>query len=304
MKRHISVTAGGSAAERRILQLRTGDSVVVADSGTGVRGTVVALPGLKGSDLGLRAVCAPLVSRGHRVVSVNLPGMGLSASVPGRRYSFPQLVDIVDEVVEAIGLDAGPVVVLGHSFGATLAMAVARRRDAGLRGLLLVSPVVVPVNDQSGMTERLSRTLVDATATILSQVPAGLGRRLIRSQLIDALSTAVLAQRGVSGFRRIRAASSSERFLAPDPSVVASHLQAAARHGCAEFSADIKVSTWIIAGTADNMSPVEDLHWLRDALNARLDLIPGAGHLAHHEDVDAITEGVERAIEVLSLKVS
>lgn len=302
MSTHLRAGADESHRDaRQVLQLRAGDEILLADYGAGERGPVVlALPGWKGSDIGLRAVCAPLVRRGYRVVTVNLPGMGISPSIAGRRYDLVRLVDIVDEVVGALLPAAGPLVIVGHSFGATLAAAVASRRADDLRGLVFVSPVVIPVHSRRGVAGRLSGMSIEAAAVLLPRLPLDIGRRMIRLQAIDMLATATLARRGRRGFQRIRVASRSERTLAPDPSAVAAQMQAAARHGCLEFSGALKMPTWIIAGTADGMSTLKDLYELRNALGAHLELIPGAGHLAHHEDVHQVSGLLEQAVDVLA----
>jgi pimeloyl-ACP methyl ester carboxylesterase len=213
-----------SSHTRRVLSLSTGDQVLIADSAPGARGPIVlAIPGWKGSDLGLRALCAPLVRRRYRVVTLNLPGMGMSPTTTARRYPINHLVDIVDEVVDGMRLAAGPVILVGHSFGATLATSVASRRRGGLRGLVLVSPVVIPLHERPGIAERLSWMAVEASAALLPRLPLSFGHRVVRSRVADSLAAALLARRGVSGFRRIREASSSERCLIPDPCALADH---------------------------------------------------------------------------------
>ncbi len=299
---HLKAGADESHRQKRhVLPVRAGDEIVLADSGVGERGPVVlAIPGWKGSDLGLTALCDPLVRRGHRVVTLNLPGMGVSPSIAGRRYDMARLVDLVGDVVDAFHLTTGPLILVGHSFGATLAAAVASRRSDQVRAVVFVSPVVIPASNRRGVTSRLSWMAIRATAALLPQLPLVLGRRMIKLQAIDVLATATLARRGLRGFQRIRKASRPERILTPDPPAVADQMLAAAYHGCLESAPKSTKPMWIIAGTADAMSSVEDLHQLRDALGARLELIPGAGHLAHHEDATETRELLVRAVAALS----
>lgn len=290
---------------RRILPLSTGDQVLLADTVPSAPGPIVlVLPGWKGSDLGLQALCAPLILRGYRVVTLNLPGTGLSPSRTDRRYDIWRLIDITNEVVDTMRLATGSVIMVGHSFGATLATAVASRHGDGLGGLVLVSPVVIPLRERRGMAGRLSWMAVEASAALLPRLPLNLGHRVVRSRVADVLATATLARRGIAGFRRIREASNSERFLMPDTSILADQMRAAARHGCLEFASEFTMATWIIAGTADAMSTVEDLQQLRDVLGARLELIPGAGHLAHHEDVIQVSQLLVAAVDALCANFS
>jgi pimeloyl-ACP methyl ester carboxylesterase len=226
--------------------------------------------------------------------------MGISPSVAGRRYDMDTLIDLVNEVVDSLYATTGPLILVGHSFGATLVAAVAGRRNHKVRGVVFVSPVVIPASKRRQPTERLSWLAIRYTASLLSRLPLGFAQRMIRLQAADILATATLARRGRSGFRRIREASRPERSLVPDPSAVADQMLAAARYGCLESATKVDTPSWIIAGTADAMSTVEDLHRLQGALNARLELIPGGGHLAHHEDADEVREALERAVAALA----
>ncbi len=76
--------------------------------------------------LGLAA--APLVEAGFRLVGVDLPGFGASPTSAAQAYEVPRLADLVWDVADACYLQRP--VILGHSWGATIAcQAVAARPD-------------------------------------------------------------------------------------------------------------------------------------------------------------------------------
>jgi pimeloyl-ACP methyl ester carboxylesterase len=293
-----SESAAGGSISRYALPLRSGDSVVLADSAPeAVAPLILALPGWKGSDLGLRALMDPVVRCGYRVVTLNYPGMGMVPIAAGRRYDMRRLIDIVDEVIEFLVPSTPSLILVGHSFGATLATAVAGRRSHALHGLVLVSPVVVPLSRRRGVSGRLSLMITEASTALLRSLPNSWGQRLVRSQPVDVLATATLARHGLAGFHRIRAASQRERWLVPDIDALVDQLRAATHHACLESATTTGLITWIIAGTADAMSSVADLEQLRAALGARLELLSGAGHLAHHEDVSSVSRLLVAAID-------
>jgi pimeloyl-ACP methyl ester carboxylesterase len=74
---------------------------------------------------------------GYRRIYPDLPGMGRSTAdgLGSNEEVLTLLAEFIDQ------LDAGPVLVLGHSYGAYLARGLAARRPANLRGLALVCPL-------------------------------------------------------------------------------------------------------------------------------------------------------------------
>jgi magnesium chelatase accessory protein len=280
----------GSSGSRFEVSLDTGSQVVVADSGPSSRPvSVVAVPGWKGTDVGLRTLVARTVQAGFRVVVINLPGMGVTASTRRLARGLDDLSGLAEEVLRKVG-GPEPVVLVGHSFGATIAAAVAGRRLVPLRGLVLVSPVVVRPNGRAGWGASAAHACVTAFAAVLAGAPQRVADSAVRSGLIEDVANAFLARRCLTGFRRIRAEAAAERPLAADPRVAADHLLLAADTGCLELAADIRVATWIVAGDRDHLSPPGELTRLRDALaTGRLTLLRGAGHLAHQEDAEAMS---------------
>lgn len=63
----------------------------------------------------------------------------------------------------------------------------------------------------------------------------------------------------------------------------------------------VNLPTWIVAGDRDQLSPISDLTRLCDALpTARMRLLPGAGHLAHQEDAEAMSDLVAGCVSDLA----
>ncbi|HKQ42508.1 MAG TPA: alpha/beta hydrolase, partial [Pseudonocardia sp.] len=102
-------------------------------------GSGVPLVGLHGAGVDHREVEAAVeavVPAGYRRIYPDLPGMGRS-SAEGLNGN--------DDVVRRLGdflerLATGPVLLLGHSYGAYLARGVAARRPDAVRGLALLCP--------------------------------------------------------------------------------------------------------------------------------------------------------------------
>jgi pimeloyl-ACP methyl ester carboxylesterase len=98
---------------------------------------VVLEPGLGASSLGWSGLHAQL-ARSSRVVSYDRAGLGASPSSPGHRDLTALTADLA-EVISTAG--AGPVVLVGHSLGATIARYLAHRQPDLVAGLVLVDPI-------------------------------------------------------------------------------------------------------------------------------------------------------------------
>lgn len=106
--------------------------VNLAEWGAGA--PVVLLHGLTGSRVYLRPF-AERLARTHRVVAVDLPGHGGSDAL--EPFSFAAAADLIADAVGRLGIERP--VLIGHSFGAPLAVAWAARRPVA--GVVACSPI-------------------------------------------------------------------------------------------------------------------------------------------------------------------
>jgi pimeloyl-ACP methyl ester carboxylesterase len=83
------------------------------------------------------AIEAIVPDTGYRRIYPDLPGMGLSST--GGLSCNDDVVTLLGDFIDQLG--AGPVMLLGHSYGAYLARGVAARRPNTVLGLALLCPV-------------------------------------------------------------------------------------------------------------------------------------------------------------------
>lgn len=80
----------------------------------------------------------PLLPVGSCLLAPDLPGFGAQAAPAGFDYSVASYADWVAQYIEAQKL--ADYQIIGHSMSGKVALLLASRRPAGLRGLLLLSP--------------------------------------------------------------------------------------------------------------------------------------------------------------------
>ncbi|HME37565.1 MAG TPA: alpha/beta hydrolase [Steroidobacteraceae bacterium] len=113
----------------------------------------------------------------YRVVAVDRPGSGYSARIPGASAALGAQADVLAALIDTLQL--GRTVVVGHSLGGAIALALAQRHPERVAGLALVAPLTHPVTGVAAVFKVLQiakpwlRTLVAWTLA----VPLGMARR-------------------------------------------------------------------------------------------------------------------------------
>ena len=110
----------------------------------GARATVVLIHGASANAADpMEGVGRLLVARGFRVVAFDRPGLGWSDRLAGPAAADPAVqARVVAEALRTMA--APPALVLGHSWGSALALALALDHPDRVAGLALVSPVALP----------------------------------------------------------------------------------------------------------------------------------------------------------------
>ncbi|MGW1511205.1 alpha/beta fold hydrolase [Streptomyces sp. NPDC002394] len=220
--------------------------------------TVVYVPGTNFNAATSLPLAGALVDAGHRVVLADVPGQpGLSTGerdLSGDRLSWygAWLSAVIEQAC------AGPVVVMGHSFGAAIALSCSSSR---IERLVLASP--------GGLTKlRLTPGVLAASAAWFLRPTPAHSARLLR------------AMHGPG--HRPRAA------LVEWMTLVARHARSSGAPGAAELPARA-LPRLVVNGSHDVFLPLKRLRpAARTALGTDLDVIDGAGHLVVEEHPTAL----------------
>lgn len=159
---------------------RPGRAAVVLIHGRGHAGPVWA------------PLCAALAPE-RRVIAPDLPGFGHSGIATPRGGSMDDALACFADPIEALASEEGPVVLVGHSLGALVALEIALRGRAAVRALVLVAPMGL-----SGYVSPQARAYLRLGPERVSRVGRALGLRIGLTNAASAVgadAAAVLALR-------------------------------------------------------------------------------------------------------------
>ena len=241
----------------------------------------------------LSGVFDPLVERGHRVVTIDRPGFGYSDRPQGKLWTPAAQAHLLRRAFDRLGLER-PVVV-GHSWGTMVALALALDDPDAVGGLVLLSGYYKP-------TARLDVPLVALAAIpvigdVLRYTLSPLfGRIMLPLNLKAMFAPKPVPERFRHGFPygfpvrpgQIRAESQDAVTMVPAAAALR------ARYG------ELRLPVTIMAGTEDQIVSAEGhAVWFHHAIpGSELRLVPDTGHMFHYavpeQVVEAITATVQR----------
>jgi pimeloyl-ACP methyl ester carboxylesterase len=212
-----------------------------------------------------------------RVLAIDLPGHGESdaAATPG----LAEYADVTATVIDALG--GWPALLIGHSLGGAVAITLATRRAADVRGLMLLSTCA-----------RLP-PVATSVQWMWGAMPAALRRMVFFHSAKDLLFGAGASPAAIAlGMQELRACRA--QTLAADVGIARGmDLRAAA--------AGLRVPTLILCGSRDRITPPALSQLLRATIaGSRLQIVEDAGHMLLMEAPDV----VNRAIEAFAASVS
>lgn len=229
-------------------------------------------------------------ARDFRVLVFDRPGYGHSQRPAGHSYTPQAQAEILLAALRGLGVRKP--LVLGHSWGALVAFAMALRSPDAVRGLVLVSGSYTPSLRLD--TALLGLPALPLVGTLMRHtVSPLLGRLLWPLQLRRMFAP----QQPSEAFRRdyplalaLRpqqlAASAAEMAMLP---VEVARL---ARH-----ARELSVPTVLLAGDKDRqvMTFWQSARLHRRLPASRLHVVPGAGHMVHHTEVGDVLDAIHEA---------
>jgi 3-oxoadipate enol-lactonase len=221
-----------------------------------------------------------------RLLLPDLRGFGGSPGFEGAP-STQQMADDVHALLDRIPIRE-PIVLGGLSMGGYVALAFARKHAGRLRGLILAD-TRAEADSAEGKANR-DKMIAFAEQHTAGEVMDQLAPKLFAPETLKHRPQIVAELRQVGAVQSRAAIIDGARALRDRPDQVA-------------FLGAIAVPTLVLVGSEDALTPPTMSQTLAAGINnARLVMIPGAGHMSNMEQPDLFNDAVRGFLQTLPAK--
>ena len=130
----------------QFLDLSDGTRIHFRDEGNAKNPTVILLHGFNGSLLNFDRL-VPLLVEDYRLVSIDLPGFGLTGAIPSADYSTESFIDTVTTLTTYLGIEKFSIA--GNSMGGGVAWRYALNNPRKVESLILIASSGVMTEEDS-----------------------------------------------------------------------------------------------------------------------------------------------------------
>jgi pimeloyl-ACP methyl ester carboxylesterase len=229
----------------------------------------------------------------HRVIVFDRPGFGYSTRPRSRIWTPLAQAEVLQKALDQLGVERP--VVLGHSWGTLVAVALALQFPSRVRGLVLTSGYYFPTARLD--VPLLSPPAIPVIGDIMRYTVSPLLGRLLLPRIIRRLfEPAPVPERFDRLFPKemmlrpsqLRAAAADTALMIP----AATELQVRYR--------ELKMPTVIVTGADDKITDVgrQSERLYKTVPQSRFVALPSLGHMVHHLAPDEVMKAVERAFLV------
>lgn len=222
----------------------------------------------------------PLLAEHFTVVAPDLPGHALTEARPGFRPSLPNIARGLAALLRELAI--APVVAVGHSAGAALALRMTLDRMIAPRVIVGLSAALIPLS-------RIARAVLTRAARALSRASSLVAWTVSDTERVERIlrsTGAALDARGVEFYR----------LLSARPQHVAGTLSMMAHWDLAPLYRELpqlSVPLYLLGGELDRAVPVPQLRAVAQHMpSARVQVFEGAGHLLHEEQPHSIARAI------------
>ena len=228
----------------------------------------------------------------YRVIVFDRPGYGHSRRPRGTIWSPEAQADLIHEALRE--LDATPAIILGHSWGASVAVALGLKHEDSVKALVLASGYYYPTArfDVAAATGPAIPILGDILRYTLAPL---LGRIVWPALMRKIFGPAEVPQKFTQGFpaalalrpSQLRASAAESALMIPDA------------FGLRGKYGELAMPVIIIAGELDRLIDTDRqsgrLH--RDVAHSAFHSVPGSGHMVHQTGMNEVMSAIDEAAE-------
>jgi len=226
----------------------------------------------------------------HRVVVIDRPGFGYSERPRSRIWTPGMQAGLIRGALHSLGVEDA--VVLGHSWGAQVAIALALQDPARVRALILESGYYFPSPRIDGLL--FGPQALPGLGDLLSHTIAPVTSRLLWPRILDRLfGPGPVPERFARDFpvemvlrpSQLRSAAAESVLMVPDAFALRPHY------------AELRMPVTILSGTGDRLlSHADQAVALHHRIpGSRLVSVEGAGHMLHQIAPDRVLAAVAAA---------
>jgi magnesium chelatase accessory protein len=223
----------------------------------------------------------PDLARNFTIVAPDLPGQGLSRNAPSSAHSLPGMAHELEKMLKKLGVE--PALAVGHSAGAAILISMCSSGAISPRAVISLNGALRPFGGVGGQVfAPLAKVLV-----LNPFVPRFLSWRARDRATVERLlkeTGSVLSKEDVDCYVR----------LFRDPGHVAATLGMMARWDLNPLQAamsQLKTPLVLVAAEGDKTVSPSDADRVQSiAPHARVERLPGLGHLAHEERPQAVLD--------------
>lgn len=260
---------------------------------------VVIVHGASANLESMRQPLGDLLARNHRVILIDRPGHGWSTRDRTDDSTPAIQARMIDDALGQMGIDRA--IVVGHSWAGALASAMALNHPARVAGMVLLAPVTHRWPGGIAWYHHVVTTPVLGTLFAYTvAMPLGLlsmnpGARMVF--LPQIMPENYVRDTAVSLLLRPR------EFIANSCDMVT--LKEAVTAQAPRYG-EIKAPAIVITGDADSaVSPeIHSRHFVKEAPNATLVVLPGVGHLVQNAAPEKILAAVEQLLSETKAKAA
>jgi pimeloyl-ACP methyl ester carboxylesterase len=227
-----------------------------------------------------------LAAKTYRVIAFDRPGFGYSERPRSTVWTPEAQADLINAALMQMGLSQP--LVLGHSWGTLVAVALALKYPRSVRALILVSGYYYPTVRADVLV--LSPPAMPLIGDVLSHTISPILGRLLWPLLLRKIFGPSPVPKKFAGFpeemtmrpSQIRASAAETALMIP------------AAYSFREAYGHLKMPVVIVAGTEDQVSEVQqsaELH--RDIAQSTLRCIPNTGHMVHQTATAEVMSAID-----------
>lgn len=251
---------------------------------------LVAIHGASGSTRDWTFRLAAHLTDRYRLILVDRPGLGHSGWPPGGAEMLSVQAELLDAAVAQVGVERA--LLLGHSYGAAVALSWAQRLPERVAGLVLSSGASMPWPGRLSPWYPIAGSDLGG-AIVVPLVAALAPERLARSAMVRIFAPQPVPE-GYGAHIGLRMALRASQLRANARQVWRLRPQLVEM---SRLYPELALPVEMLHGTADTIVPA----WIHSRPaselipGARLTMLEGIGHMPHHAVPEAVAAAVDRA---------